>query len=328
MNDDLLHAITKDLKINQYEEYLSKSEYRCAAIYSAAALWAKVSTQDVLEHSDIGSRRHVLSVCSNFLDNALDGETSEVKQYFDTEKQNTTPSIEIIDALIRTRELSECGTNADKLILSLPNDKTYQIESGIQRSLGAIGLGDDFLMMSGLSIIYEEDGGEEIEFIDNKKWVEDYLKSLSNQTPTRTKHSDHDHYFDIYEYGSRRFSRAEPHTDYPFEIVMNDTVGGEQYYLKTEKGYYQFSDLSSELREPYRFMIYLNNNKKNRTYRIEDKGSIFFIKGFHALPLYEDNLIRSVLWPARSVNDMACFFGPMNLKQYVLRILNSLNMVI
>ena len=109
MNDDIITLISKDLKLDVLKNDLSIDEYRIAVIYSAAALWVKIATQDNNNHSEVGSRRHVLKVCGNFLDSVLKKESDSVKNYFygDTVSNGKSPSTILIDSLIRSGELSE-----------------------------------------------------------------------------------------------------------------------------------------------------------------------------------------------------------------------------
>ena len=328
MNDKLLDRIAKDLKIFRFRNSLTVKEYRCAVIYSATALWAKIATQDQLVTVDQGSRRHVLKVCSKFLNNALEDESTEIKSYFYTDSYNTDipPQIKIVDSLIRVREINEIGLNPNKLILSLTDDDVRQITDDLQIVLGSIGSSQEYEFISGLSFIYRDKDGVAPAFRNNTKFVEEYLKQVSKKKPTRSKNLENDYYFDIHDWGDRKFSRRKGHDNYPFEIVMNQAVDGEIYYIKTEKGFYQFSELETELREHYRFIIYLCRYFEKKTFNLIENDDVFYLKGFHALPLYEDCLIRSILWPMRDIDDVASFFGPIEIKDYILRIFDGMGL--
>lgn len=328
MNDKLLQTIAYDLKINRFEKDLSPYEYRCAVIYSATALWAKVATQDLLKDTEKGSRRHVLNVCASFLSNVLADEGEEVKSYFfDGHHSNLSPQTKIVDSLIRVRELNEIGMDSNKLILSLPDDVVFQISDNLQTILGSIGSSKNYEFLSGLSFTYKDVDGVCPKLRNNIEYVERYLVQLSKKKPSRTKALDGDCYFDIYEYGERRFSRNKPHGSYPFELIMNRMIDGEKYYLKTERGYFEFSELESNIREHCRFMIYLCHIFGKKTFKIIENDAVIYLKGHHALPLYEDCLIRSILWPMRNIDDAAWFFGPREYKPFIIQVLSSLGLV-
>ena len=183
--------------------------------------------------------------------------------------------------------------------------------------------------MSGLSFLYvTEDDVDYPETIDNEEWVKSHLDLLNRLRPNRTEESPRDRYFDVNQYSKNRFSRNKSHTDYPFEIVMNETVGGKEiYFVRTEKGFYLMDSLSIDLKEHYRYMIYLRSLFKQNSYTIEEKGNTIFVRGRHALPIFEDTLLRTVLWPYSNVSDTAYFFGPKEVKPLVVKILSNLGLV-
>lgn len=331
MNNEILNSIAKDLKIDALEDGITKDEYRCAVIYSAAALWAKTSSQDILDNVDRGSRKHVIQVCSAFIKKSLKGESEIVQNYFNNSDHDPEKSaaVKLVNALIRVRELSETGNNPLALTLSLPSDRTVQLSPHHQAILGFLGTEGkdcikDYIMMSGLSFIINEESGEYPKLVNNFQWVENELIRYKFIKPTRTIELNYDLYFDIHDYGDRRFTKHKPHKNYPFEIVMNDTIAGEQYFLKTENGFFRFDEMSIKLKEHHRFMIYLVNKMKGRMIQIRDKSNIFYLDLYLPLPLYEDSLLRQVLWPRRNIDDAGSFFGPQTLKPYISNILISL----
>ena len=326
MNDKVLLKIANDLKIDRFADGLTETEFRCAVIYSAAALWAKISSQDILNDIEQGSRRHVLKVCSTFLNYALEDENETIKEYFykTSNGSKTAPQTIIVDSLIRAGELIETGLDSNNFILSLPEDSVRQILDDLQIVSGSIRSGKDYEYMSGLSFIYSDDDGLRPYIKDSCKLVENYIVQLSKMTPTRYNESDEDRYFDIYDWGKSRFSRKRPHNDYPFEIVMNRMVDGEKFYIRTKKGFYQFDELELELKTHYRFMIYLCKHFDIKTFQLIENKEVLYVKGFHALPLYEDSFIRSVFWPMRDIEDAAWFFGPKYIKPFICKVLTGL----
>ncbi len=321
----IVEAIAKDLKIDGMENSLTRKEYRSAVLYSAAAMWAKAATQDAGDFVS-GSRKHVLSVCNEFLSKVLEGESDEIKNYFyrNVEKKKT-PGGSIVNALIRTRELFEVGSDPDNLVLSPMDEHYIQVDDGIQAVQGYLGTEKDFITASGLSLICEENDEHPLKCIDNKLWVESELVRIHKSESTCVSPSSGDHYFDVEEYGNKLFTRELPHDDYPFEIVMNDTNYEKRYYLTIGGRRYAFDNLSVKLKDHYRFMYYLMSLKGKKPYSLLTKGNVIHLRGKLALPIYEDSLIRAVMWPSRSVDDAAWFFGPDILLPFVTKVLHGLD---
>ena len=334
MNDELFKAIIRDLKMDELLNDLKPIERRCFAIYSGAALWAKVATQDaagVPLTIKFGSRRHCIRVCSNFIKRCLDDESEAVKDYFynDFKDPEKTPEVKIIDAMIRCRELNEAGTNPDNLVLSLPNDRTLQIDGMHQRVCGCLGIDRTYCSASGLSMVYpNEDVPDVLPLVDNNKWVEDYIRRTETVTPDRTKQLEGDRYFDVNSYGKYIFTRQTPHDDYPFEVVMSQYHNEWTYYIKTRKGFFRIDQMLIEIGCQNRFIIYLAIKKGKQTYHLKRNGKIIRLEGAHALPLDADSMIRSVMWPMRNIDDSASFVGPLYLRSHIRNIFEHLGMKI
>ena len=333
MNDEILDSIAKDLKIDTLKSGLSSTEYRCAVLYSASALWAKTSSQDILDNTEIGSRKHVIHICSSFINKSLEDENDDVKQFFVNNEHDPEKSaaVKLIDALIRVREFSETGNDPNSLKLSLPSDKTIQLTHDYQAAIGFLGTeglnhNKEYKLMSGLAFIVPGESDAFPSLINNEQWVKQKLSQLQSLKPTRTKSTANDLYFDIRDYGDRRFSRHKPHENYPFEIVMNNTVAGEQYYLKMNESYYLFSDFSITLKEHHRFMIYLVSKLNGKMMNLRNENGVIHLDLYLSLPIYEDSLLRLVFWPRRTIDDSGSFFGPSFLKLYVSDILSSLGL--
>lgn len=335
MNNAALETIAKDLKIDKLKNSLSPKEYRIYVIYSATALWAKVATQDSSENISAGSRRHVIRVCSKFLEQALADESNEIKSYFINSENNSqkSPAIKIVDSLIRTGEINETGSNPDQLFLSLPYDSVIQLTPNYQINLGFLGTEDatgyrNYEIMSGLSFINKGTDGNNPLTINNSEWVENKIKLLNKTKPTRTKSFEEDRYFDINQYGKNKFSLKHPHEDYPFEIVMNQTIADNQYYIKTENGFYLIDNASVEIKDHQRFMIYLTSYFHKKIIKLKENGGVVRLDMYLSLPLLEDTCLRRSFWPLRSIDDTASFVGPLFLKSFILNILTNLGLEI
>ena len=334
MNDELFEAIASDLKMDALLYDLKPTERRCFAIYSGAALWVKAATQDAVGTSltiKSGSRRHCIRVCSNFIKRCLDDEPGAVKDYFysDFKDSEKTPELKIINAMIRCRELNETGTDPDNLVLSLPDDRTLQIDGMHQRVCGCLGLDRTYCSASGLSMVYpKEDTPDVLPLIDNNKWVEDYIKRTEAVIPDRTLQLEGDRYFDVSSYGKYIFSRQTPHDDYPFEVVMNQYRNEWTYYIRTHRGFFRIDQMLIETGCHNRFIIYLAIKKGKQTYHLKRDGKIIRLEGAHALPLDADSMIRSVMWPMRNVDDSASFVGPLYLINHIRNIFEYLGMKI
>ena len=334
MNDELFKAIVSDLKIDELLNDLKPIERRCFAIYSGTTLWAKAATQDTVSVSPsikFGTRRHCIRVCSNFIKKCLDNEPEAVKNYFysDFKDPEKTPEVKIIDAMIRCRELNETGMNPDNLVLSLPDNRTLQIDGMHQRVYGCLGLDRTYCSASGLSMVYpNEDTPEVLPLIDNNRWVEDYIKRTETVDPDRTIQLEGDRFFDVNSYGKYIFTRQTPHDDYPFELVINQYHNERTYYIKTHKGFFRINQMLIETGCQNRFILYLAIKKGKQTYRLKRNGKIIRLEGAHALPLDADSMIRSVMWPTRNVDDSASFTGPLYLRNHMRNIFEYLGMKI
>lgn len=164
VSDELIKQIATDLNINRLEQSLTATEYTCSVIYSAAALWAKVATQDNLSELSMGSKEHVLKVCKEFIDRILENKSEEVKNYFEPKKSNTTAQLSIISQLVQSGELVELiDMPEDKTKLALPEPKLFKIDNQYSLCAGSIAT-EDYDFISAQTTVTKEQTTTQFDF--------------------------------------------------------------------------------------------------------------------------------------------------------------------
>ena len=332
MSDLFLDNIASDLGIKRFENYLNPTMYTCYSIYSAAILWIKTATQDSIPGKTIGSKDHIVKVCGDFLSRVLEDKSDEIKKYFIPKRNNNTAATGLINAMLRIGELIETlepGTNKPRI--SLPIANRLKLTDSYSIFTGTLDCDRICKYVSGPSFIIESDNGEDIALIDNKTWVEDRLKQFEQIEPDLTILNKNHKFYTPFEKGSKEFQKDRPTGIGPFEIMRDETDYRKNWYIGIRKGYYKIiedsSDLKTKARNYRRFIAYLDHISNVNSYKIKDNGNTFTLCLKNQLPLYEDALVRRVTWPVRSFEDTSRFVGPIELKPFILKILNSLGMV-
>ena len=334
----LLDSITSDLSLEKLRQSSETDDYTCYCLYSAASMWAKASTQDSLENLPMGSRSHVVRVCNSFINRVVENESVKLTNYFRNSyvgNKEINPGKTIVNSLVQARELIQTvDHDSGKSIVSLPLDNTELcLSSGVSILPGITGADREYDYVSALSFIGSHESTQKIKYINNKKWVEDRIKTIKAK-PIKIEENDTIRYYDPNSRFKGGFSSDKPLHIAPFDVAICQLDEfGYHFYLKMDNYFYEIiedsplinRDSSTPKPRLYRrFTSYLDQITGNNKYRMKMNGDTILIDLKRPLPQHEDSLIRRVMWPRNNMDHQTKFVGFSSMEYFFIEMMKNM----
>jgi len=312
---------------------MSQDQYTQAVLYSAASLWAKTSTQDIKDDGINGSKKHTIIICNKFIESILTSEhfDNNIVDWLKMKGDYGTFGLHIVENMLHVGELNEIGFDSKFIRLSLPEPKTIYISRDRAIIKGLPKQMEGSIEMSGLSIIKKcENLESNLNLINSEQWVLDYINSLKKTKPDYKTISSNDKIFDPTKHYNEGYTTTTGSFIPPYQVILREIEFKKEYYIRMEGGLYHIDNRLVHSRDFHRFEFYLmrTNTINKVTVICPFNKKIFQLNLFCALPSHESSLIRSVMWPKRNIQDLASFYGPTFLTDYIKTILESLGLKI
>ena len=334
----LLDSITSDLRLDKLRHSCKPEDYQCYCLYSAASLWAKAASQDSLETLSMGDKGHVVRSCNLFINRVIEGEIGGLVDYFRkgyAGDKDVNPGQEIVKSLVQTHELIQTIDPDDgRTIVSLPLDTTeLHLSDGVSIIPGIIGADREYDFVSALSFIGLCDASQELNFINNTKWVENRIKEIKSK-PIELKEIDRIRYYDPKNMSMGGFSSTKPLGIVPFEVAscqLDDY--GYHFYLKIDNYFYEIVEdspvINKESGTPKpklyrRFTYYLDQVTENNNYLLKNVGDSLSVDLRRPLSQHEDSLIRRVMWPRNNINHQTKFIGFNCMESFIIELMENM----
>ncbi|MDB8794605.1 hypothetical protein PN290_01475 [Romboutsia sp. 1001216sp1] len=339
IKDEVFKEIINDLKISKYSEE-DDVTYKARVVYSALALWMKISTLDgdILEDDKKGigqSRKHLSIVGKVFLENILELYPG-LKPWFYSQEANKNPQDIILERLIKSGELIKSGFNTN---LAIPLYEECLVNRGVKSTRGINSR--NIKIHSGLTQIELVNAEQEInnedilqfhgldnftakeilkQYVVNSQW-----KNRKNITcdifNKYSKVSFYNSWENNYKLKEGEISvYRENFNDYG----LIKKVNGEIYTS-------QFNTYLVENNEVRRFMYGLKsevNNSVMAYYKFIDRSDCVELNLKCALPSQEENILLSLGWPKTSIADSMNLIFSIHIWDLIKLILEKLNIVV
>ena len=339
IKDEVLKKIINDLNISKHSEE-DDITYKARVIYSALALWMKISIfdGDILEDDKKGigqSRKHISIVGEVFLENIIEL-YPELKSWFYSQEINKNPQDIIIERLIKSGELIKSGFNTN---LAIPLYEECLVNRGVKSTRGINSRSIKIhLGLTQIELINEEQkiSNEDIlQFygLDNFTANEILKQYIVNSQWKNRKNIT----CDIFN----KYSKVSFYNSWENDCKLKEgeiSVYRENFndygFIKKVNGEIYTSQLNTYLvenNEVRRFMYGLKSEVNNNViayYKFIDKSDYVELNLKCALPSQEENILLSLGWPKTSITDSMNLIFSTNIWDLIKFILEKLNIVV
>lgn len=335
MNEELISAFQKDMKISRYNAEPQQNFFG-RLLYSAMSHWLRYTILDQGNEDDekLGrSKKYILArgteILNNFLLAVPEAKNWFLGKYLKDKNDEIQPAHIIRERMLNSGELIETDFQS---YISFPANKSIAISNMYNR---IIGLQENLALSAktvGLTrIVQNKNDGFQL-FIDiptAKEYVQTMIKNAvwhknSDESSlefflVRSQNSPYKSWsYNLPESGIITLGRLHLFNGlYEYCLVRNDA--GRLYT-------YTIPETLTKYKENRRVILGLRSIYKNDMWaNAIRRGNIYILTLLCRLPVYEENIIETYCWPLNDIMDQTHYVVPEELWDYIKAILANLN---